>query len=268
MRNFNYLVSRTLACHWQEALKKVAELERQYNQLLSGHQKLSDVQRVQLFELANDVTRVWNDPKSDGKIKSRIVRLPVKEVWVKKILDDQKLEVTIHWHGGVHTQYELNRQRQRSKSRLEAKDQLLPAELIRRLALVCEDSHITRILNRIGYVCKPFTDNGAWTEAKVRALRKQHSIPEFSKEVYDQRELVNLRTASRLLGVSKDTVLAMIKHGIIEATQVIAHAPWEIPKSELAKPEVKHYLSTVKRGRPVSCNSDQLNLGIDERKDE
>jgi len=264
----NYLVSKTLVSRWQQALEKVADLEGQYHQLFSEHQKLTDQQRDRLHNLAADFSLVWADPKSDGKIKTRIVRLLVKEIWVKKILDDKKLEITVHWHGGVHTQYELNRRCQRSKSKGQDTNQLSTEQLFQKLALVCEDKQIARILNRIGYVAESFAGNGSWTEYKVKQLRDQYGIGEFSNEAYSNKGLVNLKTASKQLGTSKDTVINMIKHGIIAANQVIAHAPWEIANSELTKPEVQHYISTVKRGRPVSCNLDQLKLIIDDKSDD
>ena len=263
----NYLVSKTLVSRWQQALEKAADLERQYNQLLCEHQKLSDQQRDRLYELSADLYRVWDDPQSDGKIKTRIVRLLVKEIWVKKILDDKKLEITVHWHGGVHTQYELPRRWQRAKSKNQDTNKLSTEELFQKLVLVCEDKQIARIMNRIGYVARGLDNNGSWTEFKVREVRKQYGISEFSQEAYFKKGLVNLRTASKQLGTSKDTVIKMIKLGIIEGNQVIAHAPWEISESELTKAEVKHYISTVKRGRPVSFNSAQLNFGLDEKRE-
>jgi len=263
----NYLVSRTLASRWQEALDKAADLERQSNQLLSEHEKLSEQQRERLYELSADLSRVWHDSKSDGKIKSRLVRLLVKEIWVKKTSADKKLEVIVHWQGGVHTPYELPRRWQRKKSADPANNQLSTEELFQRLSLVCEDKQIARILNRIEYVAKGLENHGSWTEFKIRELREQYGISEFSHEAYSQKRLVNLRTAAKQLGVSKDTVIKMIKLGLIEGNQIIAHAPWEIAVSDLSKPAVMHYISTVKRGRPVSHNSDQLKFGLDAKRE-
>ena len=262
----NYLVSKTLVSRWQKALEKASYLERQYNQLLSKHQKLSDQQRDRLYELSADLSGVWNDPQTDNKIKTRIVRLLVKEIWVKKIQDDKKLEITVHWHGGVHTQYELNRRCQRSKSKRQDSNKLSTEELFQKLALVCEDKQIARILNRIGYVADSLSGNGSWTEYKVKELRERYGIAEFSKKTYSQKGLVNLKTASKQLGTSKDTVINMIKRGIIEANQVIKHAPWEIPQKELEKQHVKHYISTVKRGRPTCYDTYQLKLILDEKR--
>lgn len=259
----NYLVAKTLAGRWQEALEKAADLERQHNQLLTEHAKLSEQQRAQLYELAADLSRVWNAPGSDSKIKTRLVRLLVQEIWVKKISDDKKLEVTVHWHGAVHTQYELPRRRPRPKSEDQAKNKLSTEALFQKLVLVCEDKQIARILNRIGYVTDSLDSNGNWAEFKVREIRAQYGIAEFSQEAYSQKGLVNLRTASKQLRTSKHTVIKMIKLGIIEGKQVIAYAPWEIAESELTRPEVKHYLSTVKRGRSASFNSAQLKFGLD-----
>jgi len=61
--------------------------------------------------------------------------------------------------------------------------------------LVCEDKHIARILNRIGYVGDSLAGNGSWTEYKVKEFRERYGIAEFSEEAYCKKGLVNLQTA-------------------------------------------------------------------------
>jgi DNA invertase Pin-like site-specific DNA recombinase len=264
----NHLVSHTLAHRWQESLEKVDQLEQDYQKLLSEQQTLSEQERARLYELADDLSQVWHDPQSDNSIKTRLVRLLVKEIWVK-ILDARKLHVTVHWQGGIHTQYELSRlRRQPAKSKDNNRFNLSPKQLIKKLAQICDDNHIVRILNRVGYVIKGIDMNGRWTAAKISELRTKYGIAKFSKDEYSKRGLVDLKTASEKLGVSMGTVLVMINRGIIKANQVIQHAPWEIPKSELTKTEVKHYISTAKRGRPCSQHRDQLILNLNEKRDD
>ena len=258
----NHLVSKTLATRWQQALEKVADLECQYNQLLTHHQNLSDLQRDRLYELATDLSRVWHDASSDEKIKSRLVRLLVKEVIIN-LPDHHIIDVTVHWQGGVHTRYELSRRRQRSKSNKKNQSNLSTKQLLARLAFLCEDHQIARILNRLRYVAKDDNIDGNWTEFKVKEIRERYQIAAFSKKAYSQQGIVNLKTAASKLRVSMDSVLKMIKVGIVEATQVIAHAPWEIVESELSKPEVRHYISNMKRGRPNPHRKDQLKLTLD-----
>lgn len=260
----NHLVSKTLATRWQQALEKVDHLERRYNQIITDHQQLSDTQRERLYELSTDLSRVWNDPQSDDKIKSRLVRLLLKEIIVK-LADNRTIDVTVHWQGGVHTHYELSRRRHRSKSDRKNTSKLSTKQLLKKLAFLCEDHQIARILNRLCYVADNDQCNGNWTAFKVKQLREHYQIKEFSKAAYDKQGIINLKTAAQKLGVSMDSVLKMIKSGIIKANQVIEHAPWEIAQSELTKGEVKHYISNMKRGRPNPHRKNQLKLIFNEK---
>ena len=260
----NYLVSKTVASRWQQSLEKVDNLERQYNQIIIEHQDLSETQRDKLYELAADLSQVWDDPTSDDKIKSRLVRLLVKEIIIK-LPNNDTIAATVHWQGGVHTQYELSRRRQQSKANSKKRSNLSTKQLLEKLAFLCEDHQIARILNRLRYVATDDNVAGNWTEFKVKELRDRYQIAAFSKEAYGKKGIVNLKTASHKLHVSMDSVLKMIKGGIIEASQVIEHAPWEIAQSELTKVEVKHYISTMKRGRPNPYRKDQLKLIFEEK---
>jgi hypothetical protein len=45
-----------------------------------------------------------------------------------------------------------------------------------------------------------------------------------------------------------ETVLQLITARLIEAKQVVKYAPWQIAKSELARPEVRRYIRTIQKG--------------------
>jgi len=257
----NYLVSRTLSERWQQALEKVAELDQQYQQSLSEQQPITAEEKKQLFGLANHLDRIWDHPNSDARTKTRIVRLLIHEIWVKRI-SDTKIKATIHWQGGIHTECEFYRRKQGSNNK-EPKihHRIALRELIKKLAFVCDDKAIARILNRNQYRDNHI-DNATWNQSLVRELRQRFSIREYSEEAYRNRNLVNLKEAAQSLHVSMSTVLEMIQYGIIQANQAIKYAPWEIAQSELAKPEVNTFLRTIQRGKRITFNMAQLGLAL------
>ncbi len=259
----NHLVFNTLTQRWQQALEKVADLHNQYQQLQSQHQPMTEQQRQRLFELADDLTQVWYHPQADAKIKKRMVRLLIKQVWVK-LINDKTINATIHWHGGVHTEYEFQRRHRRSTVKKQSALPLSIQELIGKLARVCDDKQIARILNRHGY---PADENQTWSQSRILQFRQQYNIAPFSQQEYAKRNLATLKQAAHMLQVSMATISQMIQSKIIQANQVIKHAPWEIDRDELEKPAVKHYLSQMKKGSQVVYNKNQLPLDLNEKND-
>lgn len=254
----NHLVFNTLTQRWQQALEKAEDIHSQYQQLQSQHQSMADQDKKRLFELADDLIKVWHHPRSDAKIKKRIVRLLIKQVWVK-LISDNKIKATIYWHGGVHTEYEFQRRHPRSAIKNQSALSLSIEDLIRKLAKCCDDKQIARILNRHGYTADK---EQTWSQGHVLQFREQYNIDQFSEQEYTKRNLVTLQQAAQILLVSMVTILKMIKLKIIQANQVIKYAPWEIDKNELEKPAVKHYLNQMRPGKRVAYDKQQLELAI------
>ena len=253
----NRLVASTLERRWQEALEKVKKLQQKYNELESQRHQLTDRQRNQLFELANDLDGVWNHPQCDYREKTRLVRLLIKEIWIER-LTEKKLKATIHWHGGVHTKYEFYR---RSPSRNRHEDQqerIITADIIKKLARVCDDEQIVRILNRANYRSEKSETHVNWTKTNIEQIRHKNKIPQFSEQAYQRLGIVNLQLAAEILDVSMETVLQLIDAQIIQANQVIKYAPWEIKKSELSKTEVIQYIKSMNKGKKKTLNKNQL----------
>jgi len=252
------LVFGTLTQRWQKALEEVDHFQNQYQQSQIQHQPLAEKDKQRLFELADDLTKVWYNPNTDARIKKRIVRLLIKQVWVK-LIGEKTIKTTIHWHGGVHTEYEFQRRFRRSIVKKQSVFPISIQDLIRKLARVCDDKQIARIVNRHGY---PADENQTWSQSHVLQFREQYKIAQFSEQQYTKQNLVTLKQAAQILRVSMATISQMIESKIIQANQVIKYAPWEIDNHELEKPAVKHYLNQMKKGTQVVYNENQLPLEI------
>jgi len=164
----------------------------------------------------------------------------------------------------VHSEYEFQRRHRHATVEKQSALPLSIPELIGKLARVCDDKQIARILNRHGF---PADENQTWSQSHVLQFRQQYNIAPFSQQQYAERNLVTLKQAAQILQVSMATISQLIQANIIQASQVIKHAPWEIDRQQLDKPAVKHYLSQMKKGSPVVYNKDQLPLNINEKHD-
>jgi DNA invertase Pin-like site-specific DNA recombinase len=255
----NRLVAATLEQRWQKALEKVKDLQQQYHELQSQQLQLTDQQREQLFELADDLDRVWNHPQCDYREKTRLVRLLIKDIWIER-LTPNKLKATIHWQGGVHTNYEFARRAPYRNRHQHQQQIMITADIIKQLARVCDDEQIVRILNRANYRPQKAETHVSWTKTQVEQIRHKNNIPQFSEQAYQRLGIVNLQQAAEMLDVSMETVLQLIKAGIIQAHQVIKYAPWEIETSELSKKEVIRYIKSLRQGKKKTLNKNQLNL--------
>jgi len=254
----NHHVFDTLIQRWQKALEEVENCQSKYQQCQAEHQPMAEQEQQHLFELADDLTKVWYNPNTDARIKKRIVRLLIKQVWVK-LIGEKTIKATIHWHGGVHTKYEFQRRFRRSTVNKQSVSPISIQDLVRKLARVCDDKQIARILNRHGY---PAAENQTWSQSHVLQFREQYKIAQFCKQQYTKQNLVTLKQAAQMLHVSMTTISQMIESKVIQANQVIKYAPWEIDKHELEKPAVNHYLKQMKRGNQVVYNENQLPLDI------
>lgn len=252
----NHLVYHTLTSRWQKALEKVDEIKSQYEQALTQHQPLTEQERARLLELASDLSQVWQHPQTSNQMKTRLVRLLVKAVWVKA-LETGKIQATIHWHGGVHTVFEFRGGRATRATDVKEQQQL--ATLIQQLALRCDDQQIARTLNRARV---SDAKDRSWTAAAIVALRKKNQIPVFSPQDYAQRGLLNLEQAAAKLDVSLASVLRLIRLGVIKAHQLMKYAPWEIGTTELDKPMVRAAAAALKKRQDIPFHENQQALNL------
>jgi Helix-turn-helix domain len=118
-------------------------------------------------------------------------------------------------------------------------------ELIRELALVCEDTSIVSILNRLGYRTG---NSNTWTEKRVQHVRHTNRFPACPPP--DQRLWITMQQAAAALGVSEMVVRRLIAQKRLPAKQIVKFAPWMIERSHLDLPAVRKEIRRVHEGRP------------------
>jgi excisionase family DNA binding protein len=104
--------------------------------------------------------------------------------------------------------------------------------LIVDLARHVPDQSIASMLNRLGVR----TARGiTWTQQRVAAFRCDHQIPVYREGERAERSEVILQEAVKRLGVSKMTVIRMIKDGLLPARQICSGAPYVIREADLSR---------------------------------
>lgn len=236
----NRLVAAELETRWNQALRRVEELETRLNVAAADEQPLSENERRRLLVLGEDLSEAWNHPVASVVLKKRILRTALKEVIVDETRKPARVVLRLHWSGGVHTELTFPRN-QTGKHRRCTDRQVV--DLVRDLAKVCDDVAITAILNRLGY--RTGVGN-TWTEPRVRALRKHHEIPRLDGTA--DHPWLTLEQTAHQFGVSAGFIRRLLVKGILPGKQVVRYAPWIIERRDLELPAVQAAVQGVRNG--------------------
>lgn len=251
----NRLVAANLESQWNEALQQVDKIKQQLEHIHKEYQSLTEQDREQLYNLAKDLTLVWNHPKADNKIKKRIIQTLIEEIIVD-IAEDNYIIAFIHWTGGSHTKHRIKRRRKGQRSNHLHPD---TEKIIQGLAEIVPDHEIARVLN----LQKIKTASGKnWNSIRVSNFRHQHHIPVFNQDDYDKKGLVNLTQAAEILGTFPMTVRRLIKADILQARQVIQYSPWIIEKEQLKTPQVLRTIKNINSGQKDALAKNQVELNL------
>jgi DNA invertase Pin-like site-specific DNA recombinase len=247
----NSLVIREVQQHWNESIANVDRLEDELEKEKSKHKSFHSIDQEYLYSLSKDLPRLWNLPSTDDRSRKRIIRTLIKKINAKYESDHDRIDLTIYWAGGVHSQFSFKHHRLNRQTSKEA------LEIIKEMSVTSDDSTIARILNRVGI---PTGSGLRWNKLRVASIRKVYEIPPFSN-IQNSNKL-NLIQAANQLDVSEKTIKRLIKAGSIHAKQTVKYAPWIIDKSELEKPAVLKAAEAIKKRGKLNLQINQQELQL------
>lgn len=239
----NRLVVSELERRWNDQLTEVARLEEESRvaQEMLPAVGLSETERAEVMALAEDLPRAWNHPGATVETRKRILRAVLEEIVVN--VEPGHLRLKLHWKGGDHTSLELPKSRQ---GQHRWKTSTATEQLIRDLARLLPDGSIASVLNRLGIRS---AKGHTWTQLRVRNFRAERGVAIYREgERADRGDLI-LHEAATYLGVSKMSVIRLIKDGVLPAAQACSGAPYVIRQADLDQPAIRH---AVASGRAVS----------------
>ena len=248
----NCLVAGELERRWNTALAAVRALEEELEALLRQQPAaLSAEERQRLLQMGADLEAAWHYPAANAVTRKRIVRVVLREV-VARVEDDQ-IQLLLHWQGGDHTRLTVRKNR-RGQTRWSVEPETM--ELIRACARLMPDKAIAGLLNRTG---KRTGRLNGWTQSRVRSFRNTHGIAVYADGEWAERGEVTLTEAARILNLNPLTVLRQIHAGIIPAEQYCKGAPWVIKRRSIEDPDLVERVKMCRKG-PSSSNPDQKTL--------
>jgi excisionase family DNA binding protein len=243
----NRLVAGDLERRWNDRLAEVARLEDDLRVVRDKQPPaLTDSERAEILALGSDLERLWNHPAASAATRKRILRAVLEEIIVA--VEPGHLRLKLHWKGGDHTSLEVVKNR---TGQHRWKTNAATEQLICDLARVLPDGNIASVLNRLGLrTAKGHT----WTQQRVRTFRNDHGLAVYREGERAERGELILHEAASRLGISKMTVVRLIKDGVLPAKQTCIGAPYVIRETDLDLPAVKR---AIKSGRAVSADPRQ-----------
>jgi DNA-binding transcriptional MerR regulator len=232
------LVASELERRWNLKLQEVEKTRGALAARERDFEPLSDEQRDTILAMGECFADVWHSPTCTMKLKKRIVRTAIEEILVN--LDDGRdvLRIVIHWKGGVHTEFEMNKPRSGAGQRTSME----VLEIIRKMGARYGDNQIACVLSRLGHRTGK---NKRWNVTRVGTARRNHAIEGQKKAVHDP-EILNQEQAAKYCGVSTKTIRRLVAEELIPKEQIVPYAPWEIHRADLDSEAIQAVLSHLK----------------------
>ena len=252
----NRLVADELERRWEGALQKVAISEERLERAQTTMRNPSPPSSAQLRELARDFESVWNASTTDITLKKRLMRALIEEVVVDVDKNESRIDLVIHWKGGVHSSASLNKFR----SGQHATDIPIDiVEAIRVLARVSSDKTIAAYLTRNGI---PPATGTRWTWKKVAAVRNHHSFPPASKQ--PKGKWLTMTAACDALGIDRNLLSDAVARQLVAVDHPLPTGPWVFSSEALAQVNVAELKRRLRKRAADDAleNSGQLALAI------
>jgi excisionase family DNA binding protein len=251
----NRLVAADLEQRWNTRLMALRALEEEHDRLAGGPQTaLSDKERARMLTLGADVEQAWTSPDASSATRKRIVRTLIDEIVVR--IEDNALDVVIHWQGGDHTSLRVPKNHA-GQHRWSTDANVV--ELVTALARQLPDQAIAAVLNRAG---KTTGRGNGWTRSRVCVLRNHRDIPPYLEGERSKRGETTLDEAAAILKVSEATVRRLIAQRVLPAHQFCKGAPWVIRTSDLEQENVRRAADDRRARRPPSDDARQNGLAF------
>jgi len=229
------LVADELERRWNDKLCELESTRAALGELLSRRPRFSDEDREKALALGERFDQVWNSPACPVELKKKMVRAVVEEV-IANEESEGRLKFIIHWKGGTHTMFEMDRPA--AAPRTAAED----IEVIRKMAERYGDGDIAAVLNRLG---RRTGKGRRWSQIAVKTARRNHGITGHTRTVEDPA-ILSFGSAARYLGVSNTTVARLAEAGVLPVTQVVPYAPWEVRRGALDSEPVRSAVAQLK----------------------
>ncbi len=212
------LVAGELERRWNERLQEVAQAKKTLEEIANQRRTLTGEQTQQLLEMGRRFRQVWHSDTCPMELKKKIIRTVIEEIVVQPDESTQMLQFIIHWKGGCHTEFQMEKPRCPVGKATELED----VELIRKMADRYDDGEIARVLNKLNRR----TGKGmSWSQSRVADARRKRGIAGGRPSKERGQEILSLAQAASYCRVSDTTIRRLVEAKLLPMTQA---APWAV----------------------------------------
>lgn len=248
----NRLVARSLERQWEEKLRAIEAVEKEYQAWRSTRlAPLTEADRDAIVALGSDLPAIWSAQTTTSVDRKEMLRLIIRDVIVDGKRVHGQVWVQINWQTGAYEQfcYKRSVRSYEASADVDALEQrmreLNAAQLI--------DAQIAEILNAEGYrtarLHRPFTGGTVWL------LREKWDIPTVKINGKEDNPAqwedgsYSVQGAAARLGVNSSTIHHWLKVGKLTGHQLAKGMPWKIYLTEEDVTRLHEWLRRARRLR-------------------
>lgn len=236
----NRLVASELERRWNQKLEEVDRARKALQEADNQIHSLTEQQEQRVLELGANFRQAWESELCPMELKKKILRTVIEEIVVNLDESTQILHFVIHWKGGCHTEFEMEKPRSGVGRATDIQD----VDLICKMAVHYEDGEIARVLNKL----KRRTGKGLpWNRSRVASVRKRHGLTSAPHAKMRGQQILSLAQASHYCAVSDTTIRKLVEAKLLPMTQAAPWAPWEIQRTDMDAEPVRGIIEHLKK---------------------
>src|SRR2546421_6298660 len=227
----NRLVARWLEKQWEEQLRAVETVEKEYHAWKSSRfGSFTQADREAIVALGSDLPTLWQAPTTGNTERKQMVRLVIREVIVDSKRAEGQVWVQINWQTGAQEQFWY--QRRVSSSAVFTGAQTLEQRVRALNAAGLMDAQIAATLEREEYqtpgLVHPITSKivchlrARWKIPTVKLNNNQQNPAQWEDGSY------SVEGAAAKLDVDQSTIFTWLKTGRLNGEHLGRSMPWKI----------------------------------------
>jgi DNA invertase Pin-like site-specific DNA recombinase len=234
------LVAAELERRWNQKLEEVDRAKKALQEADDQRQTLTAQQEQRVLQIGAGFKQVWESELCPMELKKKTIRTVIDEIVVNLDESNQTLHFVIHWKGGCHTEFKMDKPRSGVGKATDNED----VELVRKMADRYEDGEIARVLNKLNRR----TGKGlSWNQTRVASVRTKHGMASAPHRTKRGQEILSLAQAADLCGVSDTTIRKLVEAKLLPMTQLAPWAPWEIQRADLEAEPVRGIVERLRK---------------------
>jgi len=249
----NRLVARSLERQWEEKLRAVEAIEKEYQAW--NYRRLAEVSetdRQAIMDLGSDLPTLWQAETTTSADRKQMLRLVIRDVIVDSKRAQGQVWVQINWQTGAHEEFCYKRS---VRSYEQSADVQALESRVRELNEAgLMDAQVANILNTEGYrtarLHRPFTGGTVWllrekwTIPTVKINNgKAHNPAQWEDGTY------SVEGAAARLGVFPGTIHTWLKGGKLTGYQLAKGMPWKVYLTDEDITRLQEWLRRARRLR-------------------